>query len=58
MTLHVRLDVAKTRNVDYSLYVYEKKGRTNINSKFSGDGKGGQNNKVWETLKNQNRVIL
>ena len=26
--------------------------------KFSGDGKGGQNNKVLETLRNKNRVFL
>ena len=35
-----------------------KKGKTFINFKFSGKGKGGQNNMAWETLKNKNRVFL
>ena len=36
----------------YSLYAYEKKGKTYMNSKFSGESKGGENNKVLETLRN------
>ena len=48
----------KTANEDNSLYVYEeKKGKTYINSKLSGDGEEGQN-KVSETLRNQNRMFL
>ena len=43
----------------YSQYVYEKKRKkTCINSKFSGESKGGQINKVLETLINQNWVFL
>ena len=34
------------------------KEKTYINSKFSGESKGGQNNKVLKTLRNQNRVFL
>ena len=36
----------------------KKKGNTYKNSKSSAESKGGQNNKVLETLRNQNRVFL
>ena len=36
----------------------EKKEEKPINSKFSGENKGGQNNKVLETLRNQKRVFV
>ena len=42
-----------------TVYMFiEKKEKTYIKSKFSGEGKGGQNNNVLETLRNKNRVIL
>ena len=48
--------------MDYSLYVYgekkEKERKIYINFKFSGESKGGQNNKVIEKLKKQKRVFL
>ena len=50
----------KTANVDYSLDVYgrQKKEKTSMNSKFSGERKGGQKHKVLETLGYQNWVFL
>ena len=36
----------------------KRKGKTYINPKFSVISKGGQNNKVLETLRNQNWVFL
>ena len=43
-----------------SKYVYEKKKRkkkTYINFKFSGESKGGLNNKVLENLRNQKKGV-
>ena len=42
----------------YMCMMKKKKEKTYINSKFSGESKGGQNNKVLETLRNQNRRFL
>ncbi len=58
--------------MDYSLYVYEKKEKKRkkerenerkkeknyVNFKFSGESKGGQNNKVLEKLRNQKKSVL
>ena len=58
MILHVRLEVAKLQ-IWITVYMcVGKKGMININFKFSGEGKGGQNNKVFETLRNKNWVFL
>ena len=44
--------------MDYNLYVYGKKVRkTYIDFKFSGESKGGQNNKVFEKLRNQKKGV-
>ena len=49
MTLDVKLEVAKQK-IWITVYMcMKKRGETEINFKFSDEGKGGQNNKVLET---------
>ena len=44
--------------MDYSLYVFEKRKRkTYINFKFSGESKGGHDNKVLEKSRNQKKGV-
>ena len=41
----------------HSIYVYEKKKEKKHKFKFSGESKGGQNNKVLEKLRNQKKGV-
>ena len=59
MTIHVRLQVAK-QQMCITVYMCMKKPQKTfyVNFEFSGEGKEGQNNKVFGTLRNQNRLFL